>query len=213
VPAIGITDVATIGVLGLVGTNLIVSTRRSWRDDARAHTRRIVVGLRPLHFLGAPPVLALVLGAAVVLLQFPPLRFGWWTAIGGLGNPVVGASSTMRGSPLAWIVPAVFVILLVPLLPQFAEREELSFRAGAEIQPWPRRLRRCLAFGLVHALVGIPIGAAIALSLGGLYFMLVYLHVAARDGRDAAVLASTRAHVAYNVVALTLAAIFIFATA
>ena len=56
-----------------------------------------------------------------------------------------------------------------------------------------------MQFGLVHALIGIPIGAALALSIGGAYFMRVYLREFARTGSsNEATLESTTAHTVYN---------------
>ena len=45
------------------------------------------------------------------------------------------------------------------------------FRTGAERWSTGRRALKVLQFGMVHALIGIPIGAAMALSIGGAYFM------------------------------------------
>ena len=56
-----------------------------------------------------------------------------------------------------------------------------------------------MQFGLVHALIGIPIGAALALSVGGAYFMWVYLRrFRAAGTRDAALIESATAHAVYN---------------
>ena len=53
---------------------------------------------------------------------------------------------------------------------------------------------------VLHALIGIPIGAALALSIGGWYFTWWYLWAYRRThNTSAAVLESTRAHLAYNV--------------
>ena len=58
---------------------------------------------------------------------------------------------------------------------------------------------------MVHALIGIPLGAAMALSIGGAYFMGVYLR-AIRGGATAegATIESARAHTTYNAVILGL---------
>ena len=53
--------------------------------------------------------------------------------------------------------------------------EERAFRAGAEHWSTGRRVFKTMQFGLVHALIGIPIGAALALAIGGAYFMWTYL--------------------------------------
>jgi hypothetical protein len=102
-------------------------------------------------------------------------------------------------------VPLVFFILLVPALPLFAEAEERMFRLGAERRTRWGRLRRSVEFGLVHAIIGIPIGVALALSIGGLYFTSRYMRVFRRTGdENAAMLESTRAHTAYNATVLVL---------
>lgn len=183
-------DLVTVVVIAYIGSRLVVAARRVAQPDMRAHALAIVRGLRLRHFLMAPPVFALVVVTAVALLQIRPLQFGWWTAIGGQGNPVFGTTSRTENSPLAWIVPVVFLVLLIPALPIFAEREEQMFRQGAEHWTTGRRVRRGIEFGLVHAIIGIPIGAALALSIGGWYFTWRYL----RGG----LLESTRAHLAYN---------------
>ena len=74
------------------------------------------------------------------------------------------------------LVPLVFVALLIPALPLFAHAEERIFRTGRRALERTRGARsKIVQFGLVHALIGIPIGAALALSIGGAYFMCVYL--------------------------------------
>jgi hypothetical protein len=189
----------TFLVLAYVFSRLLAAVRYAMQAAVRAHVIEIVRGLRPRHLLLAPLVLLLVLTAASLLWQIPPLRFGWWTAIGGEGNPVIGATGETNGTPLDWIIPTVFLLLLVPALPLFAEREEQMFRQGAETWSWPHRIRRAIEFGLVHALIGIPIGVALALSIGGLYFTWRYL--------KGGVLESTRAHLAYNLEIVLLVAV------
>jgi hypothetical protein len=75
------------------------------------------------------------------------------------------------------------------------------FRAGAEDWSSGRRALKVLQFGLIHAVIGIPIGAALTLSMGGAYFMRIYLRAFDRThSRHAATLESTRAHTAYNAI-------------
>jgi hypothetical protein len=166
----------TAFVLTFIGINLVATARRmALSPQLRSRIVWIVRGLRPRHFLRAPIVLILVLLLSAVLVQVPGLDFGWWTFIGGQGNPVFGRTDAMSGTLLGWLVPLAFVLLLVPCLPLFAEREERSFRLGAERWSRWRRIRRSVEFGLVHAVIGIPIGVALALSLGGVYFTWAYL--------------------------------------
>ena len=200
-------NLLTVAVLGFVGFRLLAAARHvARRSDARARIRLIVGGIRLRHLLPVIPVLVVVLVVASILVQLPILSFGWWSAIGGQGNPVTGSTTATQGTVLERILPLVFLTLLLPALPLFAEREEVMFRLGAEDWSVARRVRRAVEFGLVHALIGIPIGVALALSLGGAYFTWAYLRGwrAAGDQRGA-LLESTRAHTAYNGVIVLLA--------
>src|SRR5436190_9397932 len=192
-------DLLTVAVLGLVGFRLVTAARTAVGGVARARTRAIVSGLQRRHFAWAPLVLIAVLVVASVLLLIPPLRIGWWTALGGTGNVVVGSTSRTKGTFLVWLIPAMFIVLLLPALPLFAEREELIFRRGAEDWSTGRRAWQGLSFGLVHLIMGIPIAVALALSLGGWYFTWAYLRGYRKSGSQAgAVMESTRTHLAYN---------------
>jgi hypothetical protein len=198
-----LTNLLTVVVIGYIGSRLVVGVRQVARRPMREHVIEIVRGLRMRQFLMAPLVLTLVVTAAVALTQIPPLAWGWWQALGGNGTPVLGSTSQAKGSVFDWLVPAVFLALLLPALPLFAEREELMFRQGAEHWSTRRRIRRGVEFGLVHALVGIPIGVALALSIGGWYFTWRYL--------KGGLLESTRAHLAYNLEVVALV-VFVLVT-
>ena len=193
-------DVLSLAVIAFMGSRLVVAFHRSLSGDGRAAIAQIMKGLRPRHFVAVPFLLAAVLATSVLLVQVPGLDFGWWTAIGGEGNPVFGSTERTRGTPLEVVVPIVFILLLLPALPLFARREEELFRLGAERWSAARRTWKAMQFGLVHALIGIPIGVALALSVGGAWFQLVYLRAYRRSGgsRLEALLESTRSHLAYN---------------
>lgn len=193
-------DVATYAVLAFIGVRIATGTRVALSGSGRGHVGEIVRGLRPRHFLLAVPALFVVLVAVVALVQVPGLGWGWWTALGGLGNPVTGTTDRTAGTALEWIIPAVFLVLLVPPLPLFAEAEERMFRLGAENRTRWGRLRRSVEFGLAHAIIGIPIGAALGLSVGGMYFTDRYLRTFRRTGDPQRAMAeSTRAHLGYNI--------------
>jgi hypothetical protein len=207
--------VLTVGVLGFVGLRLVQAAGYRFSPAGRAATRPIVAGIGWRHVWPAPLVLAAVIVVATFLLLVPPLRWGWWTAIGGGGNPVTGTTEETAGTPLEWIIPLVFLSLLLPAIPLFALAEERAFRQGAERWSARRRSFKCVQFGLAHALIGIPIGVALALSLGGAYFMAVYLRRFRLTGHEEeAVLDSARAHTVYNtiIVAVVLVAIVLVAT-
>ena len=209
-----IVDLLTVAVLGFVGFRLVAAARVAATPYTRRHILDIVTGVRLVHLLLAPVVLTVVLIAAVLLMEIPGLSIGWWTAIGGTGNIVTGGTSRTSGTALEWIIPAVFLLLLFPVLPLFAEREELSFRRGAERWSWRRRAWMGLKFGLIHLIMGIPIGVALALSIGGWYFQWMYLRGYHHHGGSvaAAVMESTRAHFAYNAEVLGLALVLLVLT-
>jgi hypothetical protein len=191
-------------VIAFFGVRLSQAALRASRGPARARTIRILGGLRFRHFLPVPFVAALVVIAALLLVQIPPLDFGWWTALGGEGNPVFGSTERTAGTAFEILIPLVFIALLIPALPLFAEREEQIFRAGAEDWSTPKRILKGVQFGLVHAIIGIPIGVALALSIGGWWFTIAYLRGYRAGGPGEALLESTRAHTAYNATLVTL---------
>ena len=198
-------DVATIAVLAFVGMRIAGGTRVALSGRGRSRVGLLVLGLRLRHFVLAVPVFTLTATAVILLVQLPVLDWGWWSALGGLGNPVTGGTERTTGTPLEWIVPLIFLTLLFPALPLFAEAEERMFRLGAERRSAWGRLRRSVEFGLVHAIIGIPIGAALGLSVGGMYFTWSYMRAFERTGdQEAAIQESTRAHTAYNATVIAL---------
>lgn len=201
------TTVLTVGVLAFVGVRLVGGVRVSLTGDGRRLVVRIVRGIGWRYLWPAPFVLTAVVATAAALMTVPGLDWGWWSALGGIGNPVTGSTEQTVGTAWEWIVPLAFVTLLLPALPLFAHAEERIFRAGAERWSTPRRAMKVVQFGLVHVLIGVPIGVALALSVGGAYFMAVYLRAyRARGSVVEATLESTRAHTVYNgvIVALVL---------
>lgn len=66
----------------------------------------------------------------------------------------------------------LFTILLIINLPSFAMMEEKWFRLGTE--NWQQGLYLSFLFGMVHCLVGVPIGAGIVISIAGLWFTHQY---------------------------------------
>ncbi len=200
--ALTVTDVLSVAVLAFVGYRLVKAARIT--IDRRHRTIRLLRGLRVRHFALAVPVWLGVVTAYVALAEVPGLDVGWWYAIGGDGNPALGSTSA-GGGALDWL-PFVFIPVLAVALPVLVESEERMFRLGAETRSTAANLRRALWFGLVHAVVGIPIAAALALTVGGCYLTQRYLGAwRATRSRDAALAESTRAHLAYNLTILALA--------
>ncbi|MGD9997371.1 MAG: hypothetical protein AB7L17_07890 [Ilumatobacteraceae bacterium] len=196
-----LTTVLSVAVLGFMAVRLVTGVRVSRTGPGREIVSAILHRVGWRHVWPVPIVLTMVVVVAVALMMVPGLDWGWWTALGGDGNPVFGSTETTSGTAWQWIVPLAFIALLVPALPLFAHAEERMFRTGAERWSPAKRAVKVLQFGLVHALIGIPIGAAIALSIGGAYFMRVYLRAwnRSRSARDAT-LESATAHTVYNAI-------------
>ena len=189
----------TVAVLAWFGSRLWIAARRTVTSRAiKDRSMEVVRGLRLRHFVPVPFVLTGVVATWQALMLVPGLSFGWWSAIGGTGNPAVGATEQTAGTPLEYVIPLVFLTLLIPSLPLFVESEERMFRLDAEHWSNPKRVWKAVVFGLVHAIIGIPIAVALALSIGGLWFTIAYLRGYRRGGRAAALLESTRMHLAYN---------------
>jgi len=194
-----LTNAVTFLVLGFVGFRLIEGLRSARTGTGRSLIVRVVRNIGWRHIWPVPLLLSLVIAVATALLMVPGLSWGWWSALGGDGNPVFASSESTLGTIWEWLIPLLFMALLFPALPLFAFAEERVFRAGAERWTTTRRALKTLQFGLVHALIGIPIGAALALSIGGGYFMWVYLRrFRAAGTANAALIESTTAHTVYN---------------
>ena len=79
------------------------------------------------------------------------------------------------------------------------------FRRGDEARGLGSRLWRSLIFGLAHLVVGIPVGAAIGLGVGGFGFSQVYLRQWRRSAsRYRSVLDAARVHAVYNLIIVAL---------
>lgn len=194
-----LSNLLSFAVLAFVGVRLVTGLRSSRSEQGRRTVALIVRGIRWRHVWPVPVLLAVVIGVATQVMRIPGLSWGWWQLLGGAGNPVFGSSEATVGTVWEWLIPVVFMCLLLPALPLFAFAEERIFRQGAEHWSNARRAFKVVQFGLVHALIGIPIGAALTLSIGGAWFMRVYLsRFRATGSQREATLESTRAHTAYN---------------
>lgn len=173
--------------------------RRGW-----GHARRI----RPVHVISNLPVLFATMLLAALLVKIPVLSWGWWSALGGEGNIMLGRTKDQGGgSAVADVVGLALLVVFAAAVPALALSEEQVFRRGSEQRGRGQRLRWAVGFGLLHSIMGIPIGVSLALGLGGLWFTGRYLTGwrAARDAglperacADAGELRSTVHHIAWN---------------
>ncbi len=178
-------------VTAIVVYSLAGAVRRG-RGEAWFAARRI----RTKDILGTLLVLPIVMLTGGALSLLPVLGWGWWSAIGGEGSVVFSGATGGRGA-------AVLLLLLIAVaVPELALREEETFRKGSERRDRITNAGWALLFGSVHALMGIPIGYAVALSIAGSYFTYRYLRAYRRADRASArrdaLTASTTAHIAWN---------------
>jgi len=200
-----VTNALTWAVLALVLYRLTTGLRHARTSEGRNAVMAVIRNIGWRHIWPVPLVLTVVIAVATAVMAIPGMSWGWWSMLGGSGNPVFGNTDVTAGTAWEWIVPLAFAALLLPALPLFALAEERIFRTGAEAWSGRRRAWKVLQFGMVHALVGIPVGAALALSLGGAYFMRVYLRDWSRHhDRNHATIESTTAHTVYNAMILLL---------
>ena len=134
-----LSTVLTVAVLGFMASRLVTGVRVSRSASGRAIVHDVVRRIRWRHVWPVPFVLAAVIAVATPLMMIPGLEWGWWSAIGGEGNPVFGSTDSTAGTVWEWLVPLVFMTLLLPALPLFAHAEERIFRRGAE--HWSARRR------------------------------------------------------------------------
>lgn len=196
-----------IGVAALIAMRL----PQAFRDR-----RQLVVlrGVRLRHLaLGARSLATVIVIAALLLAPDTPLRLGWWHLIGGSGSLLVGASPDAGGiSGTAQFLMVACVSLLLLQLPRLALAEEREFRRGAEKRSRVTNAVWAMKFGLVHLLIGIPIGAAVALGAAGALFGIAYTKgLRVTGNRGGAILEAARVHLMHNVIALTIALMGVFA--
>lgn len=225
-------------VAGLVLVLLARAGRVAWRNRAVAVAvwRRV----RWHHLVGSLGLLAVVITTLVGLITLVPgADWGLGRLIGLSGNavfaPLEAATSSGAGTgtgsgdaaAATWpgVVVAVGVVLfltaLLAMFPWLAYVEERVFREGLEDADLPRELWAALKFGLIHLVMLIPIGAALAIGVAGFAYGRIYRRAfgrarasgrmqagpfgvpvmagpTVRQARSEAVLASTVWHATFN---------------
>lgn len=162
---------------------LVRSGRNAW---ARRDLLVLVwARLRPAVWLRAGALAVVVLVVATALLELVPvLRHGLGSLVSFQGNavftPLEQAAEALGPAPATgpdWAVIALatgFLGLLAALLPWLAFLEEEAFRAGSEVLDLRRQATSALRFGLVHLVMLVPLGAALAIAIAGFAYGRVY---------------------------------------
>lgn len=162
----------------------------------------IIKRYRPIHFLTNVPVILVVLTAALLLILHVPFMdknpILWILSYFFGGDGTGGSNVVFSGMQWKWYA-LIYLPVLAFALPHLAQREEEDFRAGT--RGWMHGIWRSIHFGLIHLIMLIPIGAAIALSIGGLWFTHQYF----KGGVER----STTYHAVYNTMLVTVAFISI----
>lgn len=160
--------IVTVLVVGVVVWDLVGSLARH-----RTQHWALARNLRLRHFAIVTVVVPVTAAAAAVLSSLPVLSWGWWQAIGGEGSVVFARNRSL--GPVSVLISLAVMVLLVAALPALVREEELLFRVGSEHRSRARQVALAVVFGSVHALVGIPLGTAVALTVPGLVFTREYL--------------------------------------
>jgi len=197
----------SIAVLCVQGSMFAMMIRLMQPTLRNPRYRAVLSGVSARHFGAAILILLPTLVVGTLLIAgVPGMDIGWLKLIGGSGNAAVASSGTPGTAPLlSLVLPLLLVLAIALVMPMVVLREERQFRRGSHAQSPAHRWRRQLTFGLAHLVMGIPIGAALALSVAGGGFMHVYRRgFARRQSRLDALMASSRTHLAYNAIVLFL---------
>lgn len=189
--------IALTAVIGLLVARSAIRHRKANLAIMRQYRVR--------HILAALAGTAAVLGTYWGLVTlFPVLArnpFLWaFAALFHHGSGAGQGNIIMSGLQWKWYAVA-FLPVLILAVPRFALLEEIQYRKGT--RSWPHGIARSLRFGLAHVIMLIPLGAALALTWGGILFTWAYF----RGGVES----STVYHAAFNTVVITIVLISVLA--
>ncbi len=183
-------DLLRLAISAWILVVLVRSARNAWaRRDLLVLVWR---GLRPSVVARAAGLLVVVVLVATLLLELvPPLRYGLGTLVDFDGNavftPLEEAAGALGPPPELgpdWPLIALatgFLGFLLLLLPWLAFVEEEVFRAGTELLDRRGQALAALRFGLVHLVMLVPVGAALAIAVAGWVYGRVYRREALRE--------------------------------
>src|SRR3989344_3173341 len=123
-------------------------------------------------------VIVAVIAVFVGLTKVAPFLKWSWFSLFSKENSETGESTPHEGTNINLIPLNVkyfglaFLVLFAVNLPRYAYMEEGWFREGTI--SWEHGLLMSVLFGLAHCLVGVPIGAGLAISVAGLWFTHQY---------------------------------------
>lgn len=180
------TQVILTALVGLIVAHAAFARGRAAQNWSIIRTYRFT------HFIANLPVIALVVAVAVALTTLVPymnLNPITWilSKIFHSGNGQGQGNLIFSGIQWKWYA-LIFLPVLMFALPTLAMNEEKSYREGT--RNWRDAVLRSIRFGLAHLWMLIPMGAALALSIGGMWFTRQYF----KGGVER----STTYHATYN---------------
>jgi hypothetical protein len=125
-------------------------------------------------WLLAVGVLAVILLCVGTLLSLhnPVLSFSWIQLISTQKEAEHGGTNLIASTTTLPFLGIIFALLLAVNIPRLARLEEDAFRRGTV--DWRDGAIRSVKFGFVHMFVGVPVAAALALSILGLWLTHQY---------------------------------------
>lgn len=135
--------------------------------------------------------IACVIGSSYGLYQVSDIFHISWLNLFGMngGNVLTGGGTSSTNSNashatntnthislIGLLITIMIPVILLPIIPLFAYAEEFKFRTGAEERSFWGNTLKCLQFGLMHMIVGVPLAIGLGLTFGGIAFTLTYLH-------------------------------------
>lgn len=145
--------------------------------------------------------------AFLLYIQIPEfLKFSWINLISSNES-----SSNLMTKPFESNFSPVIVIywiILTLMLPYLAKSEEIAFRS--QKFTLKKRIISSFFFGLIHMVVGVPLFAALILSVLGFIFSIFYVkYYNQSKSDDFAIERVTSIHTKYNFILITLLFVFV----
>jgi hypothetical protein len=166
---------------------------------------------RLLMFIQILGIIALIYFTYAVLITLTPyFGYGWANLIAkGGGNILITPVFSAFNSTLYIVrsLPSLFIFAFLLSLPFMARLEENIFRRG--VHTWKEITWRSIVFGLMHLIIGIPVGIGIALIIPGFFFAYIYRktylkqvskNITQKLARNEAILESTAYHTMMNTI-------------
>lgn len=119
-------------------------------------------------------VIVLVISASILLNQVSWLSIGYMQLLSDDSGGIVSVAASGNESGSIWlhVGSIVFLVILLVAIPFLAEAEEIMFRKG--VLEKKKMIKMSFVFGLVHLVMGITIGTALAISIAGYFFAVKY---------------------------------------